>query len=35
MFAGIRDWLIDYGYEVSQQTTGGRKVWVVSWENAK
>lgn len=37
MFEGIQDWLESYGYEVSQKilSDSEKKVWVVSWENAK
>ena len=37
MFDGIQDWLESYGYEVSQKilSDSEKKVWVVSWENAK
>ncbi len=33
MFSGIKEWLEDFGYDVSQQTVGDKKVWGVSWEN--
>ena len=37
MFSGIKEWLEDYGYEVEQKILNDseKKVWVVSWENAR
>lgn len=32
MFSGIKSWLEDYGYVVSQKVIGEKPVWVVSWE---
>lgn len=33
MFSGIREWLEDYGYEVTENVE--KKIWIVSWENAQ
>lgn len=31
-----KQWLIDYGYEVSQKETGRNELtWIISWENAR
>lgn len=36
LMESTKQWLIDYGYEVSQKETGRNELtWIISWENAR